>query len=179
MSGIDGIGSTPISTPNDVSALEHTGGATQPSAAGNVLEQFSGGIGSLFSGGLGGIFDSLGSLFGGGKSNSANGFDLGSIISGLFDNPIFKLFEGLFGGGKKLDSVSSPAPEGQPLAQDAAGSLFGARAGATADDEAPTVDTFDANAAMESGFSLEDLDDLDNTPSSGEVANLAQLEGDK
>lgn len=178
---INGIGNTPVSSTPDVSALEHTGPTPQAAggAVGNVLEQFAGGIGSIFSGGLGGIFESLGSIFGGGKSNSGNGFDLGTIISGLFDNPVFKLLDGLFGGGKKLDPVSAPPPEGQPLAQDAAGSIVGARVGATAEDEVSADESFDANAALQSGFSLADIDDIDNTPSSGEVANLAQLEGDK
>ena len=106
------------------------------------------------------------------------GFDLGAIISAIFDNPIFKLFEGIFGGGKKLEPVSAPPPQGQPLAQDAGGALFGARAGASAREDLHGEERFDSNDALTNGFSLADLDDLDNT-GSGDVANLAHLEGDK
>lgn len=180
MSGINGIGSNSIAQSNDVSALETQASAQKAAvggAIGNVVEQFAGGAQSAVGGVLGGLFGSLGSLFGGGKSNSANGFDLGAIISAIFDNPIFKLFEGIFGGGKKLEPVSVPPPQGQPLAQDAEGALFGARAGASASDE-PEHETFDSNHALTNGFSLAALDDIDNT-GNGDVANLARLEGDK
>ncbi len=179
MSGINGIGSNPISSVAETFSAENTSATTHSSGGspiGNVVSSFSEVVNNV-GGGIGDLFSSLGSSFGGGKSNSPNGFDLGSIIGAIFDNPIFKLFEGLLGGGKKLDPISVAPPQGQAIAQDASGSLYAERSGVSAEEE--SSDGFDANAAVGNGLPLSAIDDIDDTPSSEPVSNVAHLEDDK
>ncbi len=121
------------------------------SSGGNTLTSFVGGGessgGGIF-GGFGDFFGSLGSIFGGGKDTSPGGFDLGALIGGLFNNPIFKLFEGLF--GKPAEPVQFPAAPRPEVLSDAEGGL--SPEGADTTDPADGAVDDDPDAAVGAGL---------------------------